>query len=152
ERDWRSRSPRTCRRARGSAWIRARALLGSRRVGIGDHDDASAEAAPCSRGVLAHTLDLEGIASRSLQENFAMLRYYAAACQTDFENPTDRAGIAEHARRMLAMIDLAVEGYRPLGPVKLVVFPEFAHCAPIYTTVSELLARLALPIPNEHTE
>jgi predicted amidohydrolase len=32
------------------------------------------------------------------------------------------------------------------------VFPEFAHCAPIYTTVSELLAKLALPIPNEHTE
>jgi predicted amidohydrolase len=33
-----------------------------------------------------------------------------------------------------------------------VVFPEFAHAAPIYATVGELLERLAVPIPNEHTE
>ena len=36
--------------------------------------------------------------------------------------------------------------------VRLVVFPEFAHAAPIYPTVEELHDKLAVPIPNEHTE
>lgn len=50
------------------------------------------------------------------------------------------------------MIEGTVAGYRPCFPVKLLVFPEFAHAAPIYTTVGELRSRLALPVPNEHTE
>jgi predicted amidohydrolase len=54
--------------------------------------------------------------------------------------------------RMLEMIDAAVTGSLPFLPVRLVVFPEFAHAAPIYPTVSELLERLAVPIPNEHTD
>jgi predicted amidohydrolase len=53
---------------------------------------------------------------------------------------------------MLEMIDYAVGGYRPFFDVKLVVFPEFAHSAPIYTIVEQLVERLAIPIPNEHTE
>jgi predicted amidohydrolase len=53
---------------------------------------------------------------------------------------------------MLAMIDRAVLGYAPFFPVRLVVFPEFAHAAPIYATALELLERLAVPIPNEHTD
>jgi predicted amidohydrolase len=53
---------------------------------------------------------------------------------------------------MLAMIDRAVLGYAPFFPVKLLVFPEFGHAAPIYPTVEELLDRLAVPIPNEHTD
>ncbi|MBY0456367.1 MAG: nitrilase, partial [Gemmataceae bacterium] len=52
---------------------------------------------------------------------------------------------------MLGMIDRAVIGYRPFGDVKLVVFPEFAHTAPIYETVQELADRLAVELPNEHT-
>ena len=36
--------------------------------------------------------------------------------------------------------------------MKLVVFPEFAHAAPIYETAAELIDRLAVPIPNEHTD
>jgi predicted amidohydrolase len=32
------------------------------------------------------------------------------------------------------------------------VFPEFAHAPPIYETVPELAAKLAVEIPNEHTE
>ena len=79
------------------------------------------------------------------------LRYAAAACQTDFPNPLDRGGIARHVDRMLAMIAHAVEGYSPFLPVKLVVFPEFAHAAPVYPTAAELLDKLAVPIPNEHT-
>lgn len=50
------------------------------------------------------------------------------------------------------MIDGAVIGYRPFFPVRLVVFPEFAHAAPIYLTVRELRDKLAVQIPNEHTE
>jgi predicted amidohydrolase len=53
---------------------------------------------------------------------------------------------------MLEMIDHAVVGYEPFCDVRLVVFPEFAHAAPIYPTADELLDRLAVPIPNEHTE
>jgi predicted amidohydrolase len=53
---------------------------------------------------------------------------------------------------MLGMIDRAVVGYRPFGDVKLLVFPEFAHTAPIYETVQELADRLAVPVPNEQTD
>jgi len=53
---------------------------------------------------------------------------------------------------MLQMIDGAVTGYQPLFPVRLVVFPEFAHTAPIYPTVAELREKLAVQIPNEHTD
>lgn len=81
-----------------------------------------------------------------------ILRYAAAACQTDFSNPADRAGIKAHVDRMVTMVEQAVEGYSPFLPVKLVVFPEFAHAAPVYPTARELEAKLALPIPNEHTE
>jgi predicted amidohydrolase len=80
------------------------------------------------------------------------VRYLAAACQTDLPNPANRSGIPRQVSHMLAMIDRAVVGYGPFGTVRLVVFPEFAHAAPIYPTVEELLERLAVPIPNEHTE
>jgi predicted amidohydrolase len=79
-------------------------------------------------------------------------RYYAAACQTDLPNPTNRDEIAGRVDRMLEMIDYAVAGYKPFFDVRLVVFPEFAHAGPIYQTVEKLRARLAVPIPNEHTD
>src|SRR5438128_11166077 len=79
-------------------------------------------------------------------------RYYAAACQTDLPNPQHRDGISRQVDHMLAVIDRAVVGYAPFFPVRLVVFPEFAHAAPIYFTVQELLGHLAVPIPNEHTD
>ena len=50
------------------------------------------------------------------------------------------------------MVDRAVVGYEPFFDIKLVVFPEFAHAAPIYETAEELSDRLAVPIPNEHTD
>jgi predicted amidohydrolase len=80
------------------------------------------------------------------------LRYAACACQTDLPNPRDRSGIAAAAGHMLGMIDRAVLGYAPFAPVRLVAFPEFAHAAPVYPTAEELLDRLAVPIPNEHTD
>jgi predicted amidohydrolase len=80
------------------------------------------------------------------------IRYSVAACQTDLPNPTTRAGMRANTDRMLAMIDAAVAGSRPFLPVRLIVFPEFAHAAPIYATVEELDEMLAVDIPNEHTE
>jgi predicted amidohydrolase len=82
----------------------------------------------------------------------ADVRYYAAACQTDLPNPRHRAGIARQVEHLLAVIDRAVIGYAPFFPVRLVAFPEFGHAAPIYPTAEELLDRLAVPIPNEHTD
>ncbi|MEM7582092.1 MAG: nitrilase-related carbon-nitrogen hydrolase [Acidobacteriota bacterium] len=80
------------------------------------------------------------------------LRYGAAACQVDFPNPADRSGIKPHTDRMLQMIQMAVEGYSAFMPIRLVVFPEFAHAAPVYPTVRDLYDKLAVEIPNEHTE
>jgi len=79
-------------------------------------------------------------------------RYYAAACQIDLANPTDRDQIAPRVDRMLEMVDYAVEGYKPFFEVRLIVFPEFAHAAPIYQTADKLCERLAVAIPNEHTD
>jgi predicted amidohydrolase len=79
-------------------------------------------------------------------------RYLAAACQTDRPNPRHRFDIPANVSHMLAMAERAVVGYRPFGDVRLVVFPEFAHAAPVYETAGELLDKLAVPIPNEHTD
>ncbi|MCB1876515.1 MAG: hypothetical protein KDH88_11130 [Chromatiales bacterium] len=78
--------------------------------------------------------------------------YYAAACQTDFPCPADRAEIADRTRRMCTVVEQTIVGYEPFHDVRLLVFPEFAHAAPIYDNVEALRSRLALPVPNEHTE
>src|SRR5512144_1602920 len=80
------------------------------------------------------------------------LRYSVAACQTDLPNPIDRRQMTANTDRMLAMVDAAVAGSAPFLPVRLVVFPEFAHAAPVFPTVEELLEKLAVAIPNEHTD
>jgi predicted amidohydrolase len=80
------------------------------------------------------------------------LRYAAAACQTDLPNPVARAEMRANTDRMLAMIDDALLGARPFLPVRLVVFPEFAHSAPVFESVAELGEKLAVPVPNEHTD
>jgi predicted amidohydrolase len=80
------------------------------------------------------------------------IRYAAAACQTDLPNPLNRAQMRANTDRMLAMIDAAVAGSAPFLPVRLIVFPEFAHAAPVFPTVQQLLDTLAISIPNEHTD
>lgn len=87
-----------------------------------------------------------------MSESAPGLRYGAAACQVDQPNPEDRSQIARNTSRMLEMIDMAVEGYGPFMDVRLIAFPEFGHAAPIYPTARSLLARLTVPVPNEHTE
>lgn len=80
------------------------------------------------------------------------IRYSAAACQTDNPNPTTRVEMRKNTDRILQMIDHAVAGAAPFLPVRLVVFPEFAHAAPVFATADELVKKLAVEIPNEHTE
>jgi len=80
------------------------------------------------------------------------MRYLAAACQTDFPAPTDRKEIGDRVRRMISIVEQTVEGYAPFGDVRLLSFPEFAHAVPTLPTADQLWDRLALPIPNEHTE
>src|SRR6266571_7252554 len=80
------------------------------------------------------------------------IRYSAAACQVDMPNPIERRQMRANTDRMLSMIDSAVTGAAPFLPVRLVVFPEFAHAAPVFETVAELIEKLAVQIPNEHTE
>ncbi|MBT8144176.1 MAG: nitrilase [Gammaproteobacteria bacterium] len=78
--------------------------------------------------------------------------YYAAACQTDFASPADRSEIGERTARMAQIIEQTIAGYEPFFDVRLLVFPEFAHAVPAYQTVEELHRRLAVELPNEHTD
>src|SRR4029434_10835505 len=86
------------------------------------------------------------------EPDFMHIRYSVAACQTALPNPVNRQQMRANTDRMLSMIDSAVAGAAPFLPVRLVVFPEFAHAAPVFPTVGELLEKLAVQIPNEHTE
>src|SRR5258708_36932 len=67
-------------------------------------------------------------------------------------NPIERKAMRANTDRMLSMIDSAVAGAAPFLPVRLVVFPEFAHSAPVFATAEELIEKLAIEIPNEHPE
>jgi predicted amidohydrolase len=78
--------------------------------------------------------------------------YYAAACQTDFPAAQARGEIADRVRRMSEMIEQTILGYEPFFDVRLLAFPEFAHAIPAYPTVAELQEKLAIPVPNEHTD
>ena len=79
-------------------------------------------------------------------------RFYAAACQTDFPAAESRSDIPLRVDRMCEIIEQTISGYEPFFDVRLLAFPEFAHAIPAYPTVAELLDKLAVPIPNEHTE
>jgi predicted amidohydrolase len=80
------------------------------------------------------------------------IRYSAAACQTDLPNPVNRGEMRRNTDRLVSMIDSAIAGSAPFLPVKLVVFPEFAHSAPVFSSAPELIEKLAVEIPNEHTD
>lgn len=78
--------------------------------------------------------------------------YYAAACQTDFPSPTHRGEIAARTQRMCQMIEQTIVGYEPFFDVRLLVFPEFSHAVPAYESASALLEKLAIEVPNAHTD
>jgi predicted amidohydrolase len=77
--------------------------------------------------------------------------YYAAACQTDFPCPTTRDEIGARTQRMCDIVAQTIVGYEPFFDVRLAVFPEFAHSAPVFESVGRLREQLAVPVPNEHT-
>ena len=79
-------------------------------------------------------------------------RYYAAACQTDFPCPRKREEIGLRTARMCDLIEQTIVYYEPFFDVRLLVFPEFAHAAPIYDSVGQLQDQLAVELPNEHTD
>jgi predicted amidohydrolase len=58
----------------------------------------------------------------------------------------------QNTDRILSLIDSAAMGSAPFLPVRLVVFPEFAHAAPVFASAKELIEKLAVEIPNEHTD
>jgi len=76
-------------------------------------------------------------------------RYYAAAMQTSLPALKDREGVPGRVAELVRMAEGALAGYAPFHDLRLFVFPEFAHCAPMYTTVQELLARTAVR-PEDH--
>ncbi len=78
--------------------------------------------------------------------------YYGACIQTAFGCAADRSQIAERTSRMCRLIEETIAGYEPFFDVRLFAFPEFAHAAPIYPKLKTLRRKLALPVPNEHTE
>ena len=80
------------------------------------------------------------------------IRYSAAAIQTDFANPVTRVEMRKNTDRILSLIDSAVIGAVPFLPVKLLVFPEFAHSAPVFEKLAELREKIAVEIPNQHTD
>jgi len=80
------------------------------------------------------------------------LRYGVAACQTNLDSPQHRNEIRKNTERMLELVEQTVVGYGPFMDVRLLVFPEFGHAAPLYPSARELLAKLTVPVPNEHTE
>lgn len=77
--------------------------------------------------------------------------YYAAACQVDFPAINNRSEIGARVQRMCATIERTVVGYEPFFDVRLLVFPEFGHAAPVYESLADLNRELAVALPNEHT-
>ena len=71
-------------------------------------------------------------------------RYYAAAMQTSLPALKDREEIPSRVDELVRMAEGTLAGYEPFHDVRLFVFPEFAHCAPLYPTLRELLARTAV--------
>ena len=53
---------------------------------------------------------------------------------------------------MCQLVEQTVIGYEPFFDVRLLVFPEFAHSVPAYETARALTEKLAVEVPNEHTD
>jgi len=80
------------------------------------------------------------------------LQYNASAIQVSNRNPENRDGMKENSIRMLELAEQAVIGSKPFLPVRFIVFPEWAHAAPVYEDAATLRKKLGVEIPNWHTE
>src|SRR5438046_10651599 len=72
------------------------------------------------------------------------IRYSVAACQVDMPNPIERKAMRANTDRMLSMVDSAVAGAAPFLPVRLAVFPEFGHSAPVFETGKGLPEKIVI--------
>lgn len=80
------------------------------------------------------------------------LQYNVSAIQVSSRNPKERSEMKGNTERMLELAELAVVGSKPFLPVRFIVFPEFAHAAPVYEDAATLRRKLGIEIPNWHTE
>ncbi|MFO0961992.1 MAG: nitrilase-related carbon-nitrogen hydrolase [Phycisphaerales bacterium] len=74
------------------------------------------------------------------------MRYYAAAVQTSLPALVERGDLPARIDALIAMAEGAVAGYEPFHDVRLLVFPEFSHTAPMLGTVAQLRARTAVGV------
>ena len=75
--------------------------------------------------------------------------YYSAACQTAFDSPLTRNDVPSRIKSILKIAEQAIVGYEPFFDIRLLVFPEFVHMAPCYSTVKEISKKLAVQIDTE---
>ncbi|HHL31645.1 MAG TPA: nitrilase [Oceanospirillales bacterium] len=80
------------------------------------------------------------------------MRYYAATIQTDFPAVKNRREISKRCQSMCQMIEKTIIGYEPFFDVRLFVLPEFGHQVPIYPDAKDLYDKLAIELPNKHTD
>ena len=80
------------------------------------------------------------------------MRYYSAAIQTDFAAPKSRKEIGKRCHSMCHLIEKTLIGYEPFFDIRLFVLPEFGHQVPIYESAQEIHDKLAIELPNEHTD
>lgn len=76
-------------------------------------------------------------------------RYYAAAIQTDLPALDERKKIPGRCRYLAELARQTVEAYAPVFDIRLLVFPEFAHQAPVYPDARRLHDKLAIELPDD---
>ncbi len=76
-------------------------------------------------------------------------RYYAAALQTDLPALDDLRKLPARCRYLAEMARQTVETYAPVFDIRLLVFPEFAHQAPVYPDAKNLYGKLAVELTED---
>lgn len=84
--------------------------------------------------------------------------FYAICCQFETKNCYKKNEIAAQAKRMMDMIDYAIEDCASTEkmcgtfPTRLIVFPELAMQGFAYFTQKEMMEKIAVEIPSEYTD
>lgn len=79
-------------------------------------------------------------------------RYYAAAIQTDLPALDNREGLTRRCAELATLGWQTVEAYAPVFDIRLLVFPEFAHQAPVFPDAKTLHEKLAIELPHSCLE
>ncbi|MBN2559816.1 MAG: hypothetical protein JXQ75_02660 [Phycisphaerae bacterium] len=80
------------------------------------------------------------------------IRYHATSCQMDPPCAKTRDEVFTRTEWMCELIEGTITGYEPFFDVRLLVFAQFAHGAPICGTVGKPREHMAVVIPNEHSD